>query len=245
MEFLHPNIFILADYYNKCVKRVDVDTGDITGYLSLPAFPWDITTLGLNQAAVTLPDIQGIHAVFTKLDSSLIRTIKVDGECHGICSTIDNTLVITFINQGKVPVLDEHGTVLCEMERSADSKVQLNFPHYVLVVSENDNDVIYVSDQNTHTPTKFSLTGQILLTYRDNDLKWPHGFTVTDDGHVLICGWTSNNFQVASRNGKKVRTLLCKENSIVHPNTVGYNVMKKTVYVGCYASSNIESFKLQ
>jgi len=150
MEFLHPNTLLLADSTNDCIKRVDVDTGDITGYLSLPASPWDITTLGRNQAAVTLPNIQSIHVISTQSNMSLLRTIKVDDDCRGICSTTDNKLVVTFTHPGKVQVLDEHSTMLCEMEGSADSKVQLYSPLHVLVVSENDNNLIYVSDLYTH-----------------------------------------------------------------------------------------------
>jgi len=48
MAFSHPNILLLPDLNNKCVKRVDIDTGAFTGFLSLPAFPWHITSLGLN-----------------------------------------------------------------------------------------------------------------------------------------------------------------------------------------------------
>ena len=59
------------------------------------------------------------------------------------------------------------------------------------------------------------MKGQILLTYRDNDLTRPEGLTATDDGHVLICGWTSDTVQVVSKNGKILRTLQCKQNGFV------------------------------
>ena len=85
MDFLHPNILLLTDLNNQCVKRVDIDTGAFTGYLSLPAFPWDITSLGLNQAAVTLSGIQIIQVISTKPDLSRLRTITVDDDRRGIC----------------------------------------------------------------------------------------------------------------------------------------------------------------
>ena len=57
------------------------------------------------------------------------------------------------------------------MGTRADSKPQLNYPLYLLVVNEKDKEILYVSDQGTHTITMFSMTGQILLTYKDSDLK--------------------------------------------------------------------------
>jgi len=245
MAFIHPNTLLLVDDGNYCVKRVNTDTGAITCYLSLPSFPWDITTLCLNQAAVTLPDMHSIQIISTKPDLSLLRTIKVDGYCYGICSTTDNKLVVTYVEPGRVQVMDGHGNVLCEMGIRADTKLAFSFPHYVIAVTENEKEVIYVSDNGTNLLTKLSMTGQVLLTYRDDDLQEPGPVSATDDGHVLICGAESNNVQVVSMSGKKVCTLLCKKNELDFPRGVCYNDLTKTMYVNCRCSSKIMVFKLQ
>jgi len=53
ITLLPPNDLLLADWNNACVKQVHADTSDITDYLQLSSDPWDITTLGNDQAAVT------------------------------------------------------------------------------------------------------------------------------------------------------------------------------------------------
>ena len=183
------------------------------------------TSLHLVWIKLLLSGTQIIRVISTKPDLSRLRTITVDEDCRGICSTTDNDLLVTFIYPGKVQVLDEHGTVLCEMGTRADSKPQLNYPLYLLVVTEKDKEILYVSDQGTHTITKFSMTGQILLTYKDSDLKWPRGLAATDDGHVLVCGYTCHNVQVVSMSGKKVRTLLCEKNGIIQPQATCHNIV--------------------
>ena len=107
MEFLHPNILLLADYGNQCVKRVDVDTGVITGYLNLTFCLYAITALGLNQVAVTMPGKGQIEVISTEADLSIKRTLNCYHQCRGICSTIDNKLVVTFIDPEKEEIMDE------------------------------------------------------------------------------------------------------------------------------------------
>ena len=243
MEFIYPNTLLLADYDNNCVKRVDTDTGNVTGYLTLPSYPSKITALGRNQVAVTLPNLQSIQVISTRADLSLLRIIKVDGNCRGICSTTDNKLVVSFIWPGKLQVLNERGTVLREIKSQTETTLQRFLPIHVIVVSENDKNVIYVSDY-TGSLIKFSMTGRVLLTYEDVDLIKPNGLTATDDGDVLVCGQESHNVQVVSNSGTKERTLLCKKDGIKKPRTVCYNALKNTVYVGCSGSSQIEVYLL-
>ena len=162
-----------------CVEHVDTEPGAVTGYLPLISSPWDIATMGLNQAAITLPSIESIHIISTKPDLSLLRITKADGNCRGICSTTDNKLVVSFTNPRKVQVVDGHaGTVLSEIG-GADSRPRLSDPLYVIVVTENGNEVIYVSDYHIYGLTKFSITGQVLLSYKDNDFAGPLGLLLT------------------------------------------------------------------
>ena len=112
ITLLPPNDLLLADWNNTCVKRVHADTSDITDYLQLSSDPWDITTLGNDQAAVTFHDEQKIQFISTISKLSLIHAIAVDGECRGICSTTDDDRVVSFIEPGKVEVLDTDGSVL-------------------------------------------------------------------------------------------------------------------------------------
>ena len=244
LALLRPNVLLVADYENMCVKRVNINTGAINAYLRLPSGPWDITILGLDQAAVTLPNIRKIQFISTSSELSLLHVTTVDGECHGICSTTDDKLIVSFIEPGKVEVLNINGSVLCTISTDARGKSLFSYPFYLTVVTENDQEVIYVSDQDTDTLTKLTMTGQVLLTYRDKDLKCPQGLTSPDDGQLLVCGCGSDNVQLVSRNGKKVRTLLF-EDGVVRPQIICYDASMRTLCVASYYRSEIKVYRVK
>ena len=104
--------------------------------------------------------------------------------------------------------------------------------------------MIYVSDHVTDTLTKLTMTGQVLLTYRDKDLGCPQGLTSPDDGQLLVCGWSSNNVQLVSRNGKKVRTLLF-EDGIVRPQIICYDASMRTLCVANDCRSEIKVYRVK
>lgn len=65
ITFLSPNLLLIADFNNSCIKQIDSNTGTITGYLSMSSAPWDIATLGSGQAAVSLPNESQLRIIST------------------------------------------------------------------------------------------------------------------------------------------------------------------------------------
>ena len=48
---------------------------------------------------------------------------------------------------------------------------------------ENDQEVIYVSDERTSRLTKLTMKGQVLLTYNGTDCEGFNGIIPTAEGH--------------------------------------------------------------
>lgn len=105
------NTLLLTDFDNACVKHVDCRIGIICSYLPLSSGPLDVTKLGPDEAAVTLPVMQQIQILSTKDELDVKRTFATKGECQGIDATVD-MLLISFLEPGKVQVLDHFGKVL-------------------------------------------------------------------------------------------------------------------------------------
>lgn len=95
-----PGILLLVDCSNHCIKSADRSTYNILYYLPLMSGPWDITTLGFNEAAVTLPDQQIIQIISTIGGLFPVRNFKVNGQCRGIDSA-RNTIFVSYVDPGK------------------------------------------------------------------------------------------------------------------------------------------------
>lgn len=245
--FQQPDSLLLTDRYNNCVKRVRISSKTITSNLLLSSEPWDITALSSKTSVVTLPvecKLQVISCSSGFL--SPIRTINVNGECRGIDSTEDK-IFVSFVEPGKVEILDYSGAVFKTIFNDKAGQPLFTCPYYLRVVRENSQAVIYVSNNKTNTITKLLTTGQVLFTYKDNDLAYPCGLDVTTDGHILVCGYLSRNVQVLSPDGKKIRTLLTEKDGIEDPESVCYNEQNSLVYVTCFdrLSKEMRVYKLQ
>lgn len=230
ITFSPPNSLLLTDWNRERVVCVDSNTGGITSYLQLSAQPWDIASLCGDQAAITLYDSNKILIVSNSVELSEVRSIDVKGDCRGIDSLADR-IVVSFVNPGKVEVLDYYGEVLqriCAISRGSTVFMQ---PWYVSVAYENSEEVIVVSDYGTHTMTKLTMTGKVLQTYTDKNLKAPRGLSTAQNGHLLCSSWT-HEVQVMSPSGK-ITTLLDKQDGIESPRTLCFVATQNILYVSC------------
>lgn len=227
ITYLSQSTLLLTDYKNKCVKKVDTVTHTISSYLSLSSNPWDITRLKENKFAVTLPEERKIQVIYADIRLTVDRSIEVGTRCLGIDSTDDKIAVS--IEQGKVEILNYDGDVLCTL--FGDTDPSSNLPYYITIASEKEQEVIYVSNYYTDTVTKYSLTGQELLTYKNKNWSQPRGLADCGNGQVLACFFLSKEIQVLSKKGK-IRPLL-KELDGIMPASVCYEPVQKIVYVGC------------
>lgn len=230
LAFSPPKTLLLADRNNQCVKSID--NTKITYYLPLGASPWDITTFGPDQAAVTIPDKKTIQIISTNDGLSLSRTIAVKGECHGI-DTTTNKIIVSHVNPGKVDIMDHSGNVLHTVSTDTRKKSLFTRPGYVRVSNEGGQEVIYVSDFDTFTLTKLLMTGDVLYKYKDENLRRPRGPLASDDGHLLVCGYASDNLQLISSSGKKVRSLLKNRDGVKTPMSVCFGAEQSVLYVSC------------
>ncbi|XP_052779620.1 uncharacterized protein LOC128216932 [Mya arenaria] len=222
---------LLSDCHNRSLKLVDTKNNKVVSQVKLPGQPWDLCLLPGDKAAATLPSKKKIQVVFTQGNVTLQNVVKVDGECRGIDFCGDN-LIVSFILPGKVVMMDMKGKVKKSVYKDSSGKPLFQDPEYLTVTRENQTPpVIYVSDRDTHTITKLSISLEVLQSYQDPILKSPRGLAPVGDNQLLVCGWGSNSILLLDTLTGKITQLLGKEEGIEWPRSVAYCPLRKMVFV--------------
>jgi hypothetical protein len=184
LALLTPDLLVIADHFNNCMKLVCVRSESVTSQLALNSPPHDVTMVTNTQVAVCQPSgqtIQFISVRFGKLTKD--NSIQVNGACHGVCHFKDK-LVVTYDAPPKFEILDMSGTVLTQVKHNAKDDLFFNKPHYVVA----DECSIYISDWQNHIVFKFNWQGKErgqLKNFGQNK-----GLAITSSGILYVCDST-------------------------------------------------------
>lgn len=232
MAFVDSEKLLLADRNNGSLKEVNIFSNTVTGSFPLAKKLdlWDLTLMTDSVVAVTLSKSQMIKVIKTE-DFSQMRTIKVDGECRGICSSINNFFV-TFIKPGRTDVIDFEGTLIATVSHDTNGCL-FTWPEYVTVSSEGNEQVVYVSDYLEHSLTKLSFDGKVIAVFKDINWRELAGVTSKEDGTLLVSNSANNKILAQSKD--KIETLLDTEGDLCNPLSLVYKSDCEKLFV----SSNV------
>ncbi|XP_052778816.1 KIN17-like protein [Mya arenaria] len=239
VTLLTGDSLILVDHNNCSLKLVDTNNNKLVSQVKLPDGPWDLCHLPGNRAAVTLPDLKKIQFVSTQGNVTLLDRVKVDGQCFGI-DFCDDNLIVTFIDPGKVVLMNMKGKVKKSADKDSSGKPLFQYPYYLTVTRESRTPVIYVSDWYTNTITKLSISLEVLQTYQDPILRSPRGLVAVGDNQLLVCGMDSDNIVLLDTLTDEIAQLLGREKGIESPHVVAYCSLKKMMFVTCYRYRRLE-----
>ncbi|XP_052783164.1 uncharacterized protein LOC128219394 [Mya arenaria] len=218
---------LLADFHNKNVKLVDMQTNNLVSQISLPGCPWDICLLSGDRVAVTLAT-KGIQFLETGGQLALGDHIELDGECRGIAYHEDS-LIVSFYNK-KVKVLDMNGRVIRQLERDVSGKELFKCDAYLTVMCEGPTAFIYVSDRIRNTVTKLDMNLNIIKTFQDPALKSPTSISALGD-QLLVCGYGSNAIMILDLSTGKMTQLIGKTEGIRNPMFAYYSRQQSKLLV--------------
>lgn len=91
---LQDKTILLADNYNKCLKRLPALATTVSDCLKLPGSPWSVTAINEKEAAVTLPDQKQVRVIAVHKKMKKSSTMKFDFACRGI-TYFNNELFIS------------------------------------------------------------------------------------------------------------------------------------------------------
>ena len=209
--------------------------------------PWDISILSCRKVVITLPWEHELHFMKVALKLQLRHVIKLDKECRCVCVVAGEIYVSCFGcggNDGEVRVMTIDGIVKKTIAAPIEQQSSYTFsPPLYLTVSAGTGR-IYAADYDCATLICLSVDGSIIYRYSDPELIFPNGVYVDAADNVTVCGRASDNVQLISPNGKKIRTLITGKDGIKDPYSVTYRATDSSLFVGCLEDDKLHVFKL-
>ncbi|XP_052816153.1 uncharacterized protein LOC128242835 [Mya arenaria] len=237
---ISPGLFLIADFWNDCVKLVDVSNRTVTARLQLPGRPWDVCVLADDQAAVTFTNNSMIQ-LLSKKGGQLSRgkEIKVSLECRGITS-YDNRLYVLYAFNPRIEVMTLDGHIISTFQ--TDDGRQLFQAPYYLTVSASTQPTLYVSDYSGDTVLQLNLDGKVLREYRDKQLNILRSMVEVGPSQMLVCGQNSNNVMLLTERDGKMVKILGEKDGVTNPFSVSFCPHTRVIVVGMYDNDSLKVF---
>ena len=140
-------------------------------------------------------------------DGTFIRTIG-QGKLRCPSDVLVHSSGLVYVADSwnhRIAVFSQEGELVRTFGSQGGGKGEFRYP-YGVAVSPDDHH-LYVSDLNNHRVQVFTLEGQYVREFGIDQLKWPHGLTVTSDGSVLVADKDNNRVAVFDKKGKLVRSI--------------------------------------
>ncbi|XP_053385306.1 uncharacterized protein LOC128550380 [Mercenaria mercenaria] len=211
-----------ADYCNCTFIVVDTESKVITEEKSSDNYkPWDIAVLPQDKVAVTMPNRQEILIMSTSGKLSTFRKIQVKGECYGVTYGKGHLYVVCR-NPSSVLSMDVQGND--QRNILPYSKRYKNLRYCVL---SDDSSTIYISEYTSHLVLRLTVKGEILSIFKHDDLQYPEGMVILDDGSLLVCSYGNGTILHISGDLKQCQ----KVASVEKPQSICYNHHQQEIYV--------------
>ena len=227
VEFLPDEQLVIVDEKNRCMKLFNVKFQPVIR-LKLTSSPRDISSVGNNIAAVTLPHEKTIQFVYVGKTMEATKRVQVDIECSGI-TFYENELYITsgFAANREIQILSLDGKL---RKRIKPGIVDLRYPLYIVV--EPRMKIMFVSDYN-HGVVGIDMRGFVKFKCQETDIhNYYKGIALSNHGHLYVCTWQMNGVSRVHTDGRGLETIIpMPEKGGLKPYAIGYSKRSKTVVV--------------
>ena len=158
------------------------------------------------------------------------KTNYVDMMCWGV-NVYKGEIYATHLNR-----LGEGGVVILDFEGKLKRRINVNDLHGSIVFINPENiavnrfgvEAMAISDNDSNFVTIVDVDRTLYCQYNDSDLKSPGGICFDKRSNVIVCGSGSNNLQIVSLFGEKLKTIATPKN----PMSVAYRENDDTIIVG-------------
>lgn len=237
---LSPGILVVCDNSSSSVKIVDAVRNVIEAYVKVINGPRDITAMGQDHAAVTIPDNGLIQIIKIIRDAGILKCqldkeINVEGECSGI--DFDKGLqmfAVSFTCPVKIELIGEDGTCY----RCFRGEDHFERPLYIRF-SRNQNKMFFVSDMKSNTLTEVGVDPFVVVYKKGiENVQGARDLYILPNNNILLCGWNSNNICLVSELGSYLDTKLDASYGLEFPCAMSYCETDQKIYV---SSKRIEA----
>ncbi|XP_053374114.1 uncharacterized protein LOC123532790 [Mercenaria mercenaria] len=234
---LEDGTLVLADSNNQKLKRVESINYTVTDSCYLSARPRQVCAVSNQEVAVSCQSA-GVKFVSLQPKMTVTRQIKPGHTCKGL-AYVDGHLYIT--DKESVYEYTTTGTMLHQL-----TKIQSGQPLfdsiYSIVVS-GDGGKIYVADR-TYGLISMDRTGQVLGTFSGPEVNSAEDASVTDNGSVLVCGYSSKNIVQFGPDCEMIGEVLKSNSNEKRCTSICYNSFNSKLIVGRRITNEIEVYEL-
>ncbi|XP_045163268.2 uncharacterized protein LOC123527704 [Mercenaria mercenaria] len=236
------NGFLLADFNNKNLKRVDIVKMSVVDQCDLPSQPNGVCCISKQEAAVSLCNNS---MQFMSLDTrmSCTRHIKLDHGAYGIAYK-DKRLYITDYNKS-LYIHDMTGNLLqTVLNGSSDNDLFRLCWHLTFNDNDDDDDTLSVTTYNGLVI--FNAEGQHVQTYYEAKLKDVIGVCTDKRGNIFASAYGSNKvIQVEQGGMKELGVVAQGSDGVKRPYSVCFDPCQNVLIVTQSSADNIVLFELQ
>ncbi|XP_060602491.1 E3 ubiquitin-protein ligase TRIM45-like isoform X2 [Ruditapes philippinarum] len=231
MVMVSATEMVIADYDNKNIKMIDVNSGSLLSEETLSSAPRDVIRLPQNDLAIALPGEKCIQ-IMSYIDTSLSldRRIDVRELCNCVAYCKDKLVVGCNYNLGKLVILGLDGKLI----QVFDTPGLFDRPKNIVI--SRDEKFMYVSDYSRYIASKcikLDWQGNVVQSFTDKGYRGPQGIQELSDGTLLVCYNGSHKIVRLSSSFKKCEITGLEKINLFFPNAVTYSESNNKLYVSC------------
>lgn len=177
-------VLVIVCKDSKCIKLIDEKQKYEKSSITLDTEPFDVTTVGTKQLALTLPDAKKVMFIDVTKDEKLIWSNEIDigKKCYGIDSVKPKLIIVACQDPGCVEILRLNGEPIRILSNfTAPQYISVDQVSGLLYVEDNDNKA--VDQSKKWTIKKTNDVGEIKQTVYSHS---SNGVAVDNNGAVYV-----------------------------------------------------------
>ncbi|CAC5374958.1 unnamed protein product [Mytilus coruscus] len=205
-------------------------------------------------------DTVGKDLLLFKNDGTFIRAVlSFENTPDSVCFVKDGTVAVSFYRNGEVALVDIYKSqvdrnfmfpkVCCSGVSSDGQVLVISMPNEKKVIVMNLLDEskqkegiyvnhislvkgnIYGSNFFNKTVKCYTLSGELLWTFKHENIDKPSGIALDKHGFIYVACRISNKIVVFSPDGKSCRTILNREDGMKAPQSIAIDIKSETMLV--------------
>ena len=229
---------LICDRNNKKVKHFS-KVFNFLGSLQLQGRTWDASMVDETTIIVCMTDNKQLQYIDIKPKLQKGRALNLDIYCYGV-DVVGNEIFISGAHDHGIRVYDKQG----QMKRKIKFGLHVMNFGYLKVKPNLNTCNIYITDNVRNMLICLKTDGSAVFEYSDNDLKYPRGLCVDNEGNSIVCGFNSSNVHVVNAMGEKVHTLRSANDGLKKPQCLSFIEESGTLFIGCSSSKQLLALKL-
>jgi len=240
ISVVSSDYILLCFYLNENVKLVNIRDGGVLSEVSVTSSWANIFSSYMRKRLFLIRKDQAAVAFSNKVQFITIQgqsitlgtVLKLNHDPRGVSMCGESALVVLYDTAPWLDVISPDGSVrhqFCQTGATSHFK----YPNYL---TTSVDGYVYVSDWGTNSITKLDSSLQVLQTFSNRMLSWPHGIISISSDQVLVCSYKNDRIVLLNTRTGKSSILLGPQDGIQRPMSLSYCPEQEKLYVtqeGC------------